>query len=124
MCICIYVYIYIYIYVCIYIYIYTNIPQIPSSLLTSLYAFLLTARVALTVSRGGSYARRLIRLVRLVLDPWRYQVAKGAFSAGPDLGSFSSQRSALGTDPIWVRNSRRSAWRKKENDPSRVNTSF
>ena len=90
---------------CIYIYIYIYIQTsrkypVPSS---SFYSFLLTARGALTVSRGGSYARGLIRLVRLGLDPWRYQVAKSVFSAGPDLGSFSSQRSALGTDPIWVR---------------------
>ena len=56
--------------------------------------FLLTARVALTVSRGGSYAQMLLRLVRLVLDPWRYQVAKSAFSGGPDLGSFSPHQSS------------------------------
>ena len=35
----------------------------------------------------GLIRARLIKLVRLVLDPWRYHVAKGAFSAGPDLGS-------------------------------------
>ena len=45
------------IYIHIYIYIYTNIPQIPSSLSDPLLSlFLLTARVVLTVSRGGSYA--------------------------------------------------------------------
>ena len=38
-------------------FIYTNIPQIPSSLSDPLLSlFLLTARVVLTVSRGGSYA--------------------------------------------------------------------
>ena len=42
----------------------------------------------------GLIRARLIRLVRLVLDPWRYQVAKGAFSAGPDLGSSSPHRSS------------------------------
>ena len=73
----------IYIYIYIYIYIQTSRKYpVPSS---SLYAFLLTARVALTVSSGGSYARGLIRLVRLGVDPWRYQVAKCAFSAGPEV---------------------------------------
>ena len=40
----------------------------------------------------GLIRARLVRLVRLVLDPWRYQVAKCACSAGPDLGSLSSHR--------------------------------
>ena len=57
MYVCMHVCIYVCMYVYIYIYIYTNIPQIPSSLLAPLLSlFLLTARVVLTVSRGGSYA--------------------------------------------------------------------
>ena len=100
MCVCIYIYMYKYIYIyvyvyrerAIYVYIYIYIQTsrrypVPSS---SFYSFLLTARGALTVSRGGSYARGLIRLAHLGVDPWRYQVAKCAFSAGPDLGSFLS----------------------------------
>ena len=61
---------------------------------SSFYSFLLTARGALTVSRGGSCARGLIRLVHPGVGPWRYQVAKCAFSAGPDLGSFLSHHSS------------------------------
>ena len=91
------------IYIYIYIYIYTNIPQIPSSLSALLLSLFPShcAGSAHCLARGLIRAR-LMSLVRLVLDPWRYQVAKGAFSAGPDLGSSSPQHSAVGTDPIWV----------------------
>ena len=82
----------IYIYIYIYLYIQTRhnvrLPALPI-----LFQFILShcAGGAHCLARGLIRAR-LVRLVRLVLDPWRYQVAKCACSAGPDLGSLSSHR--------------------------------
>ena len=57
--------------------------------------FPFTLRGGLT-QRGGSYVRR----VPLGVDPWKYQVATCACSAGPDLGPLSSHRSSSLLPPL------------------------
>ena len=95
-----YVYIYIYMlytYIGVYIYIYIQTRHnaqlpIPHSSLVVHFLFLSlrgSLRGGLT-QRWGSYAGFMRRVLPGV-DPWRYQVAKCACSAGPDLGSLSSR---------------------------------
>ena len=76
-------------FMCIYIYIHRHSTdaQLPTPLSPS------------SLHCAGVHSAR----VHPVLDPWKYQVAKCAFSAGPDLGSLSSHHRFESLPPLLLR---------------------
>ena len=74
-----------YIYIYIYMYIYKHATMSGSQYPLAYYSSSFPFHCA-----GAHSARGFIRWVHPGVDPWRYQVAKCACSAGPDIGSLSS----------------------------------